>query len=257
MIRRQATSRSFGPRSFARATVAVLALASLASGQVRDSVERYPSGSKQVTIECFAPAAPGKFPAVLLLHGSGGLEQATGPTFREIAATLAFRGYVALIPHFFEKTDHVLGRPNRQGEYEAWIEAVKDAIEFAARRPEVDPTRFAMIGYSMGSGLSMFRATRDPRIKAVVSVSGAYPPRPPSKKLPPLLILHGSKDKSTPIDFVNKYAEALKEQEMPHAVHIYNGMGHNFDVPRFGDATKRAVTFFDKYVKPSDRPENV
>jgi dienelactone hydrolase len=231
----------------------VLAAPGSASAQVRDSVETYPSGQKRVTIECFAPEAPGKFPAVLLLHGSGGLEQATGPTFREIAATLAFRGYVALIPHYFEKTDHVIGKPLGTGEYEAYLEAVNDAIEFAARRPEVDPTRFAMIGYSMGSGLSMFRAARDPRIKAVVSVSGAYPPRPPSKKLPPLLILHGSKDRSTPVDHVKKYQEALKEQEMPHAVHIYAGSGHNFDTARFEDATRRSIAFFDRYVKPPGR----
>ena len=97
-------------------------------------------------------------------------------------------------------------------------------------------------------------AGHDPRIKAVVSVSGAYSPRiPPSKKLPPLLILHGSKDKSTPVDFVKKYQEALKEQEMPHAVHIYPGSGHNFDTARFEDATRRSIAFFDRYVRTPGR----
>jgi carboxymethylenebutenolidase len=254
MIRRRATSRVFGPQAIVRAMIALIASTGLAWGQVRDEVVTYPSGSKSVTVEYFAPARPGKYPAVVLLYGSGGLEQATGSVFRGIASTLASRGYVALIPHYFEKTDHVLGQPIRQGEYESWMEAVNDAIEYAAGRPEVDPTRFAMMGYSMGSGLAMARATRDPRIKAVASCSGAYPPIKPNKKLPPLLILHGSKDKSTPIDYVNKYVEALKEQEMPHAVHIYNGMGHNFDVPRFEDATRRSVAFFDKHVKAPGRP---
>jgi dienelactone hydrolase len=254
MIRCKPVIRSFGPGSFAQATVGLLALASLAQGQVQSETVTYPSGSKQVTVDYFAPERPGKYPAVILLHGSGGLEQATGGVFRNIATTLASRGYVALIPHYFEKTDHILGRPNRQGEYEAWLEAVKDAVEYAAARDEVDPTKFAMIGYSMGSGLAMFRAAQDPRIKAVVSCSGAYPPIKPSKKLPPLLVLHGSKDKSTPIDYVNKYVEALKKQEMPHAVHIYNGMAHNFSSAQFGDAAKRAVTFFDKYVKSTGKP---
>jgi carboxymethylenebutenolidase len=253
MIRRQATSRSFGPRSWLRAGVAFLALASLAHGQVIDETVTYPSGPKRITVEYYAPAPPGKYPAVVLLHGSGGLEQATGGVFREIASTLASRGYVALIPPYFEKTDHVLGSPLRDREQSAWLEAVNDAMEHAATRPDVDPTRFAMIGYSMGSGLAMYRATRDPRIKAVVSCSGAYPPIKPKKELPPLLILHGSKDPSTPLDYVNKYVEALKEQEMPHAVHIYKGMGHNFDVPRFGDATRRAVAFFDQYVKSTGK----
>jgi carboxymethylenebutenolidase len=249
MMRRRATSRLCGPGIIARLAFVLLALFAPAHAQSQNETVTYPSGGKQVTVEYFAPMTPGKYPGVILLHGSGGLEQATGDVFREIASTLASRGYVALIPHYFEKTDHPLGRPLQTGEYESWLAAVNDAIEYAARRPEVDPDRFAIIGYSMGSGLAMARATRDPRIKAIVSCSGAYPPVKPNKKLPPLLILHGSKDKSTTVDYVKKYAEALKEQEMPHDVHIYNGMGHNFDVPRFGDATKRAVAFFDKYVK--------
>ncbi len=166
---------------------------------------------------------------------------------------MASQGYVAFIPHYFEKTGHIVGRPNRQGEYEAWIETVKDATDYAASRPEVDPTRFAMLGYSMGSGLAMFRATQDQRIRAVASFSGAYPPIKPSKRLPPLLILHGSKDKSTPLEYVEKYAQALKDQEMPHAIHIYKGMGHNFDLDRFDDATRRSVAFFNKYVKSPEK----
>ena len=241
----------FGASSIALAIVALMT--GSVAAQVRDESVTYSSGSKQVTVEYFAPSRLGKFPAVLLLHGSGGLEQATGSTLREIASTLASRGYVALIPHYFETTDHVLGHPNRQGEYESWLEAVSDAIGYAASRSEVDPTRFAIIGYSMGSGLGMFQSTRDTRIKAVISCSGAYPQVGPSKKLPALLILHGSRDKSTPMEYVNKYVAALKEQEMPHAVHTYDGMGHNFDVPRFRDATRRSVVFFDKYLKPPTR----
>ncbi len=231
------------------AAVIVFQVASTAPGQHLAEVLTYTSGSKSITVETFRPAGAGTYPAVVLLHGSGGLEQATGATFRQIAATLASRGYVAIIPQFFEKTDHAVGAPIRQGELEAWGEAVADGVEFAGKSPSVDPARFAMLGYSMGSGLAMRQSTRDPRIKAVVSCSGAYPPIQPNKKLPPLLILHGSKDQGTPLDYVKKYEAALTEQEMPHAVHIYGGIGHNFDAPRFEDATRRSVAFFDQYVK--------
>ena len=248
MIRLRATSRRTGSIALA---IALTWAAPAVPGQVVDATLTYPSGDKAITVNYFAPAGRGKFPAVVILHGSGGLEQATGGVFRSVASTLASRGYVALIPHSFEKTDHPPGRPPQAGEREAWLDAVNDAVEFAAARPEVDPTRFAMMGYSMGSGLGMSRALRDPRIKAVVSCSGAYPPIKPNPRLPPLLILHGSKDTSTPLDYVKKYVEALEEQDMPHAVHIYNGMGHNFDASRFGDATRRAVAFLDQYLKPA------
>lgn len=254
MTRHLATSRSIGPKTLAGAVLALSFLAALAKGQVAGETVTYTSGAKQVTVDVLAPAIPGKFPAILLLHGSGGMDQGTTAVFREVAGYLATQGYVVLIPHYFEKTGHVPGKPNRQGEYEAWVEAVKDATDYAATRPEVDPAKFAMIGYSMGSGLATFRATQDPRIKAVASISGAYPPIKPSKKLPPLLILHGSKDKSTPIEYVEKYAAALKEQEMPHAVHVYKNVGHNFNLSQFSDATRRSAAFFDRYVKSPEPP---
>jgi len=40
--------------------------------QVQEAVRQYRSGETRVTVECFAPAAEGKFPAVLLLARVGG-----------------------------------------------------------------------------------------------------------------------------------------------------------------------------------------
>jgi carboxymethylenebutenolidase len=221
--------------------------------QVRSAVVKYPSGDQKITLECFVPTIPGKFPTVLLLHGSGGLEQATGPIYREIATAMARSGYVVLIPHFFEKTNHPIGKPLQGPDYTATLESLKDAMAYASRQPEVDPTRFAMIGYSMSSNMASILATQDTKIKAIASWSGAYPPIKPSKKLPPLLILHGSKDPSTPLKYVEQFEKGLTDQAMPHDMHIYNGMGHNFDYERFEDATVRTVAFFDKYVKVSDK----
>jgi dienelactone hydrolase len=134
------------------------------------------------------------------------------------------------------------------------MEAVNDVMTFAATRPEIDPTRFAIFGYSMGTGLARNQAVRDPRVKAVAMVSGAYPPIKPNKKLPPLLILHGSKDQSTPLKYVEQYVEGLKEQEMPHAIQVYKGVGHNFGLEKFADATNRSIAFFDRHVKSPATP---
>jgi dipeptidyl aminopeptidase/acylaminoacyl peptidase len=70
-------------------------------------------------------------------------------------------------------------------------------------------------------------------------------------------MLHGSKDRSTPLDYLKKYQDALKEQGMPYAIHVYDGLGHNFDIPHWDDATRRSLDFFDRYLKspvPSSDP---
>jgi Dienelactone hydrolase family len=78
--------------------------------QVQEAVDRYRSGEAMATVECFAPAASGKFPAILLLHAAGGLD-ATADVFREMAHNLASQGYVVLFPHYFERTGHIPGQP--------------------------------------------------------------------------------------------------------------------------------------------------
>src|SRR4051794_26859861 len=56
---------------------------------VRSTVETYRSAGSEVTVECFASPHRVKHPVILMLHGSGGLDQGTGPIFRGMATDLA------------------------------------------------------------------------------------------------------------------------------------------------------------------------
>lgn len=231
---------------------AILVLVALsarpAAAGVRASIDHYKTGEAVVEVECFEPTARGKHPLILLLHGSGGLEQATGDLFRGIGRRLASKGYVALIPHYFESTNHDVGEPTRQGEVESWNQAVRDAITFADESGVVDPERIGLFGFSLGAYLAFFQAGRDPRVKAVASVSGSLA-MGSRATVPPTLVLHGSKDRGTPVAVIREFEAALKQKEIPCEVHIYQGAGHNLDVPRFTDAGRRAAAFFDKHVK--------
>jgi dienelactone hydrolase len=215
-----------------------------AVGQVQESVEQVRSGDSNVTVECFAPAFEGKYPAIVMLHGSGGLEQATGPTFRDIARGLASRGYAVLIPHVFERNGHVPGQRLRGEDLEAYAETVHDTIDFAATSPLVAPDSFGVIGLSMGASLAFRRAAKDPRIKAVVCFSGSLP-LGAKAKFPPILLLHGSKDSSTPVRILRQFERELKDRDIPVQTYIYSGMRHNFDVEHLLDAGRRAGDFFD------------
>ena len=221
---------------------------SRAGADVQEEVEHYRSGEVEVTVECFTPVALGRFPAILLLHGSGGLDPGTAYVFRAIGRDFAERGYVVLIPHYFERTGHVIGRPFPGKEFQELMQSVQDAIEFAAARRVVDPDRIGLIGYSMGAYYAFFRAARDPRIRAVVSCSGSLPVASKSK-FPPVLILQGSEDRGNPLARIKQFQETLKAKGTPSANHVYKGMGHNFDVDRWADAAGRAGAFFDTYMR--------
>jgi carboxymethylenebutenolidase len=219
-----------------------------ARADVQEGVDQYSSGDARVTVEWFAPAASGRFPAILLLHGSGGLDPGTAQVFRAIGRDYAERSYVVFIPHYFERTNHIVGQSFRQKEFEAFLEAVEDAIKFAVASESVDENRLGMIGYSMGAHFAFYRGARDPRIKAIVSCAGSLPVESRSK-FPPVLILQGSRDRGNPLENVKKFQEVLKANGTPSASRVYKGMGHNFDVDRWDDAALRAAAFFDKHMR--------
>ncbi len=217
-------------------------------GDVHEGVEKFPSGEAKVSLEYFRPAAPGKFPAVFLLHGSGGLDPGTAYVFREIGRDLASQGYVVLIPHYFERTGHHAGEALKDNEFPSMIESVHDAIEFAVANAPVDSDRIGMIGYSMGAYIALVRSSRDPRIKAIVAVS-AHLPVEWKSKFPALLILLGSGDRNTPPARLKQFEAIMKERQVPYGTHVYRGIAHNFDIPTWDDASRRAATFFNKFLK--------
>jgi dienelactone hydrolase len=222
--------------------IVLLSVAGASVAGVRESVEQFDSGGWPITVDCFAPTARGKHPLVLLLHGSGGLEQATGEVFQGIARKMAARGYVVLIPHYFD----------RKGGPTEWLEVVGDAIAFGGgggvEGGGVDRERIGLFGFSMGASLAFHRASRDPKVKAVVSVSGLVP-LDPGAKLPPVLLLSGSQDRGVSRSEINKAEAEMKARNIPCLVYIYPHLGHNLSIPRFFDAGKRATVFYDKYVK--------
>jgi dienelactone hydrolase len=130
----------------------------------------------------------------------------------------------------------------------SFVEAVADGIEFGVASGIVDAERIGMIGYSMGAYIAFFRGARDPRIKAIVSVSGSLPVESRST-FPPVLILQGSNDRSNPVSRIKAFQEELKAKGTPSASHVYRGLGHNFDVDRWEDAALRAAAFFDRHVR--------
>jgi dienelactone hydrolase len=55
-----------------------------------------------------------------------------------------------------------------------WESVVSPVIDWAAARPEVDPARIALAGYSMGGGLAPRAAAFESRIRALICIDGIY-----------------------------------------------------------------------------------
>lgn len=222
--------------------------------EIVESRGSYESQGKPITIERFEPKAAGKYPAVLIVHGAGGM-MIGGPVFREAARTLARQGYVAHVVHYFELTDtRIADKTAMKRHFPVWMKALADGITHVSKQPNVDPNRLGMLGYSLGSYLSLSLSMYDARILAVVEYFGGLPDSlvKEVKSLPPILILHGDADQVVPVAEAKALESLCKEKKIPHQVHVYSGQGHGFLGEPGADALRRCVAFFDAHVKTPD-----
>ena len=200
----------------------------------------------------YAPPRPGKHPAVLLVHGSGGPISGVDP-YGEKAAGF---GVHVFVPHYFERTGHTWVSPaNIEKYFVDWLETLGEAISFAEMQPGVDPDRIGLLGFSLGGYLSLSRATYDPRIACVAELFGGLPEHfvKDAGKLPPTLILHGDADSTVPVDEAYKLKALLEENRVPHAMKIYSGQGHHFTGLVQMDALRRIAMFFQEHLAAKRR----
>lgn len=222
--------------------------------EIVESKASYESQGKTIAVERFEPKAAGKYPVVLVIHGAGGMTIG-GPWFRESARGLARRGYVAHVVHYFDLTGTTVADPSTmKAKFPAWLKAVADGVTNAAKQPNVDARRVGLLGFSLGSYLSLSLATFDPRVLAVVEYFGGLPDvlAKGVKSLPPVLILHGDADPIVPVSEATELEALCKEKKVPHEVRIYKGQGHGFFGDDALDAFRRTSTFFDTHVKNAD-----
>ncbi|WP_218081962.1 dienelactone hydrolase family protein [Anthocerotibacter panamensis] len=208
------------------------------------------SGNKTIAMESFAPASAGRFPAVVLLHGSEGLV-VNGVRYRGLARQLADQGFIVFIPHYFERTGTQTAGPEdyRKG-FGLWQETIRDAITYAARQPQVAEGRVGLVGFSLGSYLSLGVAAQSPQIRAVVEFFGGLPDQgtQPFKGLPPTLILHGEKDTVVPVQEAYRLADLLKARKSPFEIKVYPDQGHGFEGTALIDSLARTLVFLKQYL---------
>jgi dienelactone hydrolase len=296
-LQQRSATAWFGSRSASlpRLWPVVLLLVALWSGKAGaepeargDKVVRTPdtfvSEGKSVAVERFEPAEPGKYPAVLLLHSLDGLENSYGVVSRLAAEKCSARGYAVFLVHYFDRTatgaqelpalrepflrwskgDRIgdAERETSAAHFRAWTEAVRDAVRYARRRPNVDDTRVGLVGFSLGAFLALsVAAEEDVKIAAVVDFFGGLPEERRARltQLPPTLILHGDQDQTVPVREARLLGEWLAVHRSPGEVKIYPGVDHVFAKPRGGldwdalrDAQERTAAFLERYLKKAN-----
>jgi dienelactone hydrolase len=209
--------------------------------------------------------APGRRPALLVLNAGEGNAQRCVEASGDLTS-LGIQVACMSIPGY--------GRSSGPGRFVGpqAVVAASHALDLLARRPDVDPTRLAVWGLNDGAVAAGLLMDIDSRPRAVVLQSGAYdmvklwPEAPlatklsilrqvwPSKRalkersviahLPPrldckVLILHGERDRSMPVDQAERLAKALRARGAQVEAYYFPKASH-----RLGKRVERPVKEF-------------
>jgi len=199
----------------------------------------------------YRPAGDGPHPALVFMHGCGGLLNKSGtPWTRESDWAQRFNalGWVVLMVDSFT--------PRGSGEmcsqagfkldlYRARPRDAYGALSYLQGLPFVRPDRIGLVGWSQGGGATLI-AIRNPSAsrpaalpKGDFRVALAFYPaacrasafaEPWTTKIP-LQVLVGDKDVWTPAEPCRQMIGAAAEAGAPVAVKLYPGAYHDFDWP--------------------------
>ena len=189
----------------------------------------------------FAAAGAGPRPAVVLLHGCGGAFDRHGhltERFRDTVERLSAMGVAALVPDSLAPRGETQICTQRLGTRAVTqTQRRRDALgalKWLAARPEVDPRRLGLLGWSNG-GSTVLAATN--RRQAEVAAAGIAPAFAAAfypgcqadlargyEPTAPLLLLVGAADDWTPAEPCRQLARAAGVQ-----IETYAGAYHGFD----------------------------
>lgn len=246
----------------------------------------YLGGGRQEKADLYLPAATGqKTPAVVIIHGggwSGGQKRAAREI--NIGTTLAQNGYVGM------SIDYLLADKNHPGPtWPQNLYDCKTAVRWLrknAERLHIDPARIGVIGGSAGGHLAamvgLCGGELDPpgegdcRVQCAVDLYGpvlwfeqtdiamfrktraeapelykqADPRSHIDKDDPPLLILHGTADKTVAVADSEALAKALTLGHVSNHLEIIPDAPHSFHLqPAQRDLRPLVLAFFDKHLK--------
>jgi dienelactone hydrolase len=196
---------------------------------------RNPDGT-EISALYEAPGGRGRHPAVVLLHGCGGRDRANGtllPRHEEWAEMLLARGYAVLLPESFASRGQGAQCGVRDRAILPRRERRADAIgarAWLAARPEIDPARIALLGWSHGGSTTLWAADAPGFAAFVALYPGCTAVGREARWAPaaPLLLLIGEADDWTPAHACRALAAAAG----PRVTYVeYPGAFHGFDAP--------------------------
>jgi carboxymethylenebutenolidase len=221
---------------------AALFVASCAAAEILPQQLSIDSNGRAIAVTRYAAEGLAARPAVLLLHGSGGLD-VNLQSYAHHARILAENGIDGYLVRYFSP-----GSNARCYCWDIWAQTVADVTAAIVRRPEASG-RLGLLGFSLGGAVAISSA-RDPRVTALVVFYGFIPndeQRARIHRVPPLLVLHGAADDNVPLSSGEDLVNLARQRGGSATLVVYPGETHGhatWSKAAATDAVDRTIAFF-------------
>jgi carboxymethylenebutenolidase len=223
-------------------------------GDAKPDLTSFLSNGRKVRVEVFRAAglehatAGVKRPAVMMLHGAGGI--GGGMMIYPQAKALAARGISAFVVSYYDGLPDKSRKKDSAALFDVRDRVIEDALSFIMAQPDVKAEAVGVFGLSLGGFHGISLAARDFRVAALVNVFGAVPQSvsPTLNRLPPTLIFHGDKDRIVPINHSRVLSARLDKLGVSHELVVYKGQGHCFNGVFLNDSIQRTTDFFESHL---------
>jgi dienelactone hydrolase len=178
------------------------------------------------------PHGAGPFPAIVLMHGCGGVQQ----SHMRWASLLNDAGYVTLVLDSF-RPRHIIrlceGGNSAASESGRVLDAI-GALDYLQELPFVIPDKVAVIGWSHGAGTALNAVSKfgigDKFPSAFKAAVAVYPYCNSNRSFNvPTLVLIGEADDWTPADLCRDLQNRNDDPESAFELVVYDGAFHAFD----------------------------
>jgi len=209
------------------------------------------SGHRDIAYDRFTPAEGGVHPAIVLLHGEGGLPPQQD-RFEEFAQGLTKHGYIVEILHYFDRTGTIAATgPDRMVHFREWEGTVRDAVTDLGHAPGVDSTRIGLFGTGIGASLALSLGAHDSRIRAVVEYEGALPVWAAAtvRHMPAVMIGESDADQPAAVQEADRVRAICQAANAPVDLEIYAAPKNRGRGNGIKDLRQRTFAFLEQYLK--------
>ena len=196
----------------------------------------------RIGAELRLPPGMARIPAVVLIHGSGGV----GANIDGWAQALNVMGIAALILDSFtgRGISQTITDQSQLSSFSMIVDAYK-GLELLSRHPRIDPVRIAVMGFSKGGFAALYSSMK--RFQRLWSAPGiefaayiSFYTRCDALLLDdeivsdrPIRVFHGSADDYVPVGPTRRYVERLERAGKDAQLIVYEGARHAFDNPLY------------------------